>query len=172
MYWFSPDPRFVLYPEELHVSRSLARRMRSGDFEVRYNTAFEEVIAGCRGVERPGQPGTWITPALKAAFVDLHHRGVAHCAESWGADGLAGGLYGVALGGVFFGESMFFLEPDASKVAFATLVADLGAAGFRLVDCQQETSHLASLGATAIPRASFLGEVAAAISLPVTFPTR
>ena len=172
MYWFAPDPRFVLHPSELHVSRSLARRRRSGRFEVRYDTDFAAVVAGCRTARRQGQPGTWITPALEAAFVDLHRRGLAHSAEAWCEGGLVGGLYGLALGGAFFGESMFFLEPDASKVAFVTLVEDLDAAGFRIVDCQQETAHLASLGARSIPRSTFLREIEAALVEPVAFPRR
>ena len=172
MYWFSPDPRCVLYPGELRISRSLARRRRSGVYEVRYDTAFEEVIEGCRSTPRCGESGTWITPELEAAFVELHVRGIAHCAEAWRSGRLVGGLYGLSLGGAFFGESMFFREPDASKVAFATLIEDLAVAGFRIVDCQQETAHLRSCGACGIPRARFLREIAAAIEQPVAFPDR
>ncbi|MEE2775995.1 MAG: leucyl/phenylalanyl-tRNA--protein transferase [Acidobacteriota bacterium] len=170
LYWFSPDPRFVLYPSELHVGRSLARRRRSGAFEVHYDWAFEDVIEGCRQTPRPGAAGTWITPSLEAAYVDLHQLGIAHSAEAWVAGRLVGGLYGLALGRVFFGESMFHRETDASKVVFAQLVEDLRALGYRLVDCQQETDHLASLGARSISRAAFLHEIEAAIPESAPFP--
>lgn len=170
LYWFSPDPRFVLYPAELQIRRSLARKRRSGIFEVHYDWAFEDVIEGCRGTPRAGAEGTWITPSLEAAYIDLHRRGVAHSAEAWRDGRLVGGLYGLALGGVFFGESMFFRESDASKVAFAQLVEDLAAMGYRMVDCQQETDHLASFGARAVPRGRFLREMTEAIAVPVLFP--
>jgi leucyl/phenylalanyl-tRNA--protein transferase len=164
--WWCPDPRFVLYPHELRVSRSLEQRIRSGRFEVRLDTDFASIIRACAATPRKGEFGTWITDELEAGFVRLHELGFAHCAGSWRDGELAGGLYGVALGGAFFGESMFHREPDASKVAFATLVRQLAAWDFRLIDCQMETDHLRSFGARGIPRARFLDEIAAAQELP------
>ncbi len=158
--WWSPDPRFVLYPEHLHVGRSLEQRIGSGRFEVRLDTCFDEVIEGCT------RPEGWITAEVQAAYTDLFHRGHAHCVGSWRDGKLAGGLYGVALGDVFFGESMFAREPDASKVAFVTLVRQLRAWGFGLVDCQQETEHLARFGAMAIPREQFLAELQRLLKRP------
>ena len=128
--WFSPDPRFVLRPEEAHVSRSLRREMRRGTFGVRADTAFEAVIRGCSARPRPGQDGTWITEEMIAGYTALHAEGIAHSIEAWRGGKLAGGLYGISLGGVFFGESMFAEEPNASKVAFATLLANLVHWGF------------------------------------------
>lgn len=154
--WWSPDPRFVLYPEELHVGRSLGKRMRRGDYTVRMDTAFEAVIRACGTVPRPGQAGTWITEDMVAAYVELHQRGIAHSVEAWRDGELVGGLYGVSLGGLFSGESMFANEPDASKVAFATLVPRLAEWGFGLVDCQIHTDHLERFGAREIPRVEFL----------------
>ena len=151
--WWSPDPRFVLYPDQLHVARSLEQRIRSGRFEVRFDKDFEAVIEGCK------RPEGWITVEVQAAYTELFHQGHAHCAASWRNGKLVGGLYGVALGGVFFGESMFLREPDASKVAFVTLVRQLKDWGFGLVDCQQETDHLARFGARAIPREQFKAEL-------------
>ena len=170
LYWFSPDPRFVLFPDELRVRRSLAKRWRSGRFEIHYDWAFADVIEGCRQTPRPGAAGTWITPSLERAYIDLHERGIAHSAEAWVEGRLVGGLYGIALGRVFYGESMFHLETDASKVAFLQLVEDLRELGYRLVDCQQETAHLASFGARSIRRGDFLQLIAAAITEPDGFP--
>ena len=152
--WWAPDPRLVLYPEQLHVSRSLARVIKKGNYTVTLDKVFTEVITACAAT-RPGQSGTWITPEMHAAYVGLHHDGYAHSAECWYQGRLAGGLYGVAIGGIFFGESMFARETDASKVAFVALVRQLHRWGFRLIDCQVHTDHLASLGATAIPRQAF-----------------
>jgi leucyl/phenylalanyl-tRNA--protein transferase len=163
--WWCPDPRFVLYPGELRVSRSLEQRLRSGRFEVRLDTDFARIIRACATTPRSGESGTWITAELETGFVRLHELGFAHCAGSWRDGELVGGLYGVALGGAFFGESMFHREADASKVAFATLVRQLGAWSFRLIDCQMETDHLRSFGARAIPRARFLDEIAQAQEL-------
>jgi leucyl/phenylalanyl-tRNA--protein transferase len=152
--WWSPDPRMVLFADEFRVSRSLRKRIREGLFEIRVDTAFDDVMAAC-AEPREGQAGTWITEAMRRAYGDLHCRGYAHSVEAWRDGRLAGGLYGVALGRVFFGESMFARETDASKVALAHLVAMLRERGVPIIDCQQQTSHLASLGARPIPRAEF-----------------
>ncbi|MBI3181907.1 MAG: leucyl/phenylalanyl-tRNA--protein transferase [Myxococcales bacterium] len=164
--WHSPDPRFVLEPGELHIPRSLRKVIRCGAFEVRLDTAFEQVIAGCARVRRRGQRGTWITPEMRSAYCELHHLGYAHSAESWAGGELQGGLYGVSLGSAFFGESMFARAPDASKVAFVQLVQQLAHWGFSMVDCQQETEHLARFGATGWPRERFLAELGRALLRP------
>jgi len=164
--WFSPDPRFVLRPEEAHLSRSLRRRMRRGDLEVRADTDFEGVIAACAAVPRVGQAGTWITPELRQGFVRLHELGYAHSVEAYDRGRLVGGLYGVSLGEAFFGESMFARAPDASKVAFATLLGNLLDWGFTLVDCQVYTEHLERFGATDWPRAAFLTTLHRALAAP------
>ena len=164
MLWFSPDPRFVLEPLRAHVPRSLEKRARRGGFEIRADTAFEQVIAGCQRAYRPGQGGTWITGELLAAYVALHRQGYAHSVECWIDGALAGGLYGVSLGRAFFGESMFAEVPDASKLAFATLLGNLAAWDFALVDCQVRTAHLARFGAVDWPRARFLRALRAAVA--------
>jgi len=153
--WWSPDPRLVLFPERLRVSRSLSRTLRKALFTITMDQAFEAVIGAC-AAPRPGQSGTWITPEMKAAYCELHRAGYAHSVECWHGSELAGGLYGVAIGRIFFGESMFARFTDASKVAFAGLVRQLSRWGFRLIDCQVHTSHLASLGAETIPRDEFV----------------
>lgn len=154
--WFSPDPRFALRPERAHFGRSLRKTLRAGRFEVRADTAFQAVMAACARIPRADQYGTWITPELFLGYSELHRRGLAHSIETWREGRLVGGLYGLALGGVFFGESMFALEPDASKVAFATLCANLVRWRFVLIDCQAETAHLARFGATNWTRNRFL----------------
>lgn len=154
--WFSPDPRFVLFPEELHVGRSLRKRIKRGDYEIRLDTDFPAVLRHCKQADRPGQRGTWITRDMQRAYTELHLQGFAHSAEAWKDGKLVGGLYGVALGNLFSGESMFALEPDASKVAFVWLARQLQAWGFRLVDCQVRTEHLARFGARDLPRARYL----------------
>ncbi len=155
--WFSPDPRFVLYPPSVHLPRSLEKRIRRGDYEVRADTAFERVILGCASSPRPGQGGTWITDELRDGFVALHERGYAHSIEAWQDGELVGGLYGISLGAAFFGESMFATRPDASKVAFATLLGHaFGPWHFHFVDCQVHTAHLARFGAREVPRTEFL----------------
>ena len=164
--WWSPDPRLVLAPEELHVSRSLARTLRRGTFRVTADTAFDSVIRRCAEKGRPGQRGTWITPEMIDAYCALHRLGFAHSFEAWEGEALAGGLYGVSLGAVFFGESMFADAPDASKVAFARGVAWLASRGVGLVDCQVRTDHLVSLGARELPRREFLARVEAALEAP------
>lgn len=153
--WWSPDPRMVLEPTAYQPSRSLRRTLRRGDYEVRLDTAFAEVTDACAMTPRRGQNGTWISPAMRRAYFRLHELGWAHSVETWVNGRLAGGLYGVAIGRVFFGESMFAHATDASKVAFAHLCRFLGQCGFQLIDCQMSTAHLASLGAREIPRDVF-----------------
>jgi len=152
--WWSPDPRMVLFPAELRVTRSLAKTLRNASYEVRFDTAFDDVMRGC-AAPRAGQPGTWITAEMRAAYGRLHELGYAHSAETWVDGELAGGLYGVAIGRMFFGESMFTRRRDASKIAFVHLVEHLRAADYGLIDCQMHTEHLASLGARALPRREF-----------------
>ena len=165
--WWSPDPRMVLFPEEINVSRSLRKRVASGAYETRVDTAFRDVIEAC-AAPRDGQGGTWIVPEMVEAYVRLHELGFAHCVESWQEDRLVGGLYGMALGKAFFGESMFARAPDASKVALVRLVERLSADGVRVIDCQQATAHLASLGAREIPRKAFAQLVQESIQYPLT----
>jgi leucyl/phenylalanyl-tRNA--protein transferase len=164
--WWSPDPRLVLLPGRLHVSRSLARTLRRGRYRVTADRAFGEVIRRCAAVPREGQRGTWIVPEMVTAYERLHALGLAHSFEAWEGPSLVGGLYGVSLGRAFFGESMFALAPDASKVAFARAVDFLDGRGVTLVDCQVRTEHLVSLGAAEIPRADFLGRLAEALAGP------
>jgi leucyl/phenylalanyl-tRNA---protein transferase len=164
--WHSPDPRFVLTTDNLRVPRSLRRTMRSGHFRVTLDTAFREVIAGCATTPRAGTTETWLTPEMIRAYTRLHDLGYAHSAESWIGEQLAGGLYGVSLGAAFFGESMFARENDASKVAFATLVEQLGLWGIHLIDCQVETPHLARFGAQSWPRRRYLEALRRAIRRP------
>jgi leucyl/phenylalanyl-tRNA--protein transferase len=152
--WWSPDPRMVLFPSEFKVSRSLGKTLRNRRYEVRFDSGFANVIASC-AAPRKGERGTWIGEAMTAAYLELHRLGYAHSVETWIDDDLAGGLYGVAIGGVFFGESMFSRARDASKIALAALVEHLKSAGFGLIDCQMHTRHLETLGAREIPRARF-----------------
>jgi len=153
--WWAPDPRFVLLPAELHVSRSLRQTLNRRPFRLTMDTAFERVIAHCGKVPREGQGGTWITSEMLDAYIALHHAGFAHSIEAWQGDELVGGLYGVSLGRAFFGESMFHLVPDASKVTFVSFVRQLERWGFEVVDCQIPTEHLRRFGAREIPRAQF-----------------
>jgi leucyl/phenylalanyl-tRNA--protein transferase len=166
--WFSPDPRAVIELDQLHVSRRLARRLRSGRFRVTCDQAFEAVVAGC-AAPRARDTGTWITPDMVRVYGELHRRGHAHSVEVWHEVNLVGGLYGVSLGGFFAGESMFHRERDASKVALVALVAHLQARGFCLFDVQQATAHAVRMGACEIRRAQFLWRLGEATSLPVTF---
>jgi leucyl/phenylalanyl-tRNA--protein transferase len=159
--WWSPDPREVFIPSEFHASRSLARSVRRAGFEYRYDSDFAGVIAAC-AEPRTRSPGTWITPEMQAAYSALHGRGLAHSAETWRAGRLVGGVYGVRIGAVFFGESMFSRETDASKAALAGLVAQCIREGVELIDCQLPNPHLRSLGSRALPRAEFLARLAAA----------
>ena len=163
--WWSPDPRMVLFCDELKVSRSLAKNMRNKGFEVRIDFAFPSVIKACAG-PRKGETGTWLGKDMLVAYTALHRAGYAHSFETWRDGELAGGLYGVAIGRMFFGESMFSRATDASKVALVALAGELRARGFPLVDCQQRTPLLASLGAREIPRRQFLRRVAALVNYP------
>ena len=166
--WWSPDPRAIFELDRFHVSKRLWRTCRSGDFEVTCNRDFAGVIAGCATVgERRGQ--TWLTPAMISAYERLHELGHAHSIEVWHAGRLAGGTYGVAIGGLFAGESMFFQVRDASKVALVRLVHHLRARGYSIFDIQQLTDHTASLGALEIPRDDYLSRLTIAVSQPVTF---
>ena len=153
--WWSPDPRMVLFPDELKISISLAKTLRKANYEVRLDTAFGDVIGSCARKLREGQPGTWITGEMQAAYRELHRTGYAHSVETWIDDRIAAGLYGIAIGRAFYGESMFTDARDASKIALAHLCAHLKQRGFGIIDCQMETAHLASLGARPIPRRDF-----------------
>ena len=164
--WFSPHPRMVLRPGELHVPRRLARIVKQNRFQVRLDTAFEAVIIACASTPRRHEAGTWITPGMQAAYTRLHRMGHAHSAEAWLDGCLVGGLYGVAVGGAFTGESMFAHVPDASKVAFVTLVQQLERWGFALVDAQVHTEHLARFGARQIARRQYLALLEAARQVP------
>jgi leucyl/phenylalanyl-tRNA--protein transferase len=163
--WWSPDPRMVLFVDELRVSRSLRKTIRSRRFGVTADRAFSAVMSGC-AEPRADQDGTWITTEMRAAYARLATMGYAHSVEAWVGGELVGGLYGVAIGRVYFGESMFARVTDASKVAFVTLVRQLQQWGFRIIDCQMPTAHLASFGAREIPRRDFLAEVDRAILEP------
>ncbi len=154
--WWSPNPRFVLYPEKLRVSKSMQQLIRSGRFTFTVNNAFEQVISNCKTINRNGQDGTWITYDMQQAFIKLHHMGHAHSAEAWTDGKLAGGLYGVLSGKVFCGESMFSKISNASKFAFIHFIHHLQQQGIKLIDCQVYTEHLASLGAEMIDRKTFL----------------
>ncbi|WP_166265864.1 leucyl/phenylalanyl-tRNA--protein transferase [Marinobacter caseinilyticus] len=151
--WWSPDPRCVLFPDEVHISRSLRRTLNQGRFRVTTDRAFNQVIQHCAA----RREGTWITPEMMTAYRQLHVQGIAHSFEAWNSDGkLVGGLYGIALGRCFFGESMFSLEPNASKVLLVTIAHQLGLWGYKMMDCQVESGHLLRMGARTIPRSDFL----------------
>jgi leucyl/phenylalanyl-tRNA---protein transferase len=162
--WHSPDPRMVLLADRLRVPRSLKKTLRKHPYRITLDTAFPKVIEACATVPRPGQRGTWITRSMKKAYLELHRRGLAHSVEAWREDRLAGGLYGVCLGTAFFGESMFAKEPDASKVAFVTLVEQLGRWGIQLIDSQVYTPHLARFGAEEWPRRRYLAALKKAVA--------
>lgn len=164
--WFSPDPRFVLELDRVHVPRSLRKRIRGEPFEVRFDTNFEGVIRACAAVPRPGQDGTWITQELVAGYGALAERGIAHSVESYRDGELVGGLYGVALGTAFCGESMFSRADDASKIALVTLAGHLKHWGFRFLDCQVRTEHLARFGAEDWPRRRYLAALRRAVAEP------
>ncbi len=154
--WWSPDPRFVLFPAELRIHKSMRPYLNQPKYEFRFNTAFRRVIESCGKVPRRDQPGTWIQPELIEAYTRLHELGFVISAEAWEQGELVGGLYGLRLGHFFFGESMFSLKPNASKFAFIKLVQQLASEGVELIDCQVYTEHLESLGARMIPRAEFI----------------
>lgn len=157
--WWSPDPRMVLFPDEIRISRSLAKTLRHKNYVVLLDTAFAAVMAACAEAPRNGQAGTWIVPEMQAAYLRLHELGFAHSVETWIDGELAGGLYGVAIGHAFYGESMFARATDASKIALAHLGVMLRRSGFGIIDCQMETAHLASLGARPIPRRDFVARL-------------
>lgn len=161
--WWSPDPRFVLFPESLHESESMRKVLKRGDFDIVFDADFPAVIRSCAAAERPGQDGTWITADMIDAYTALHDLGWAHSAEAYRQGSLVGGCYGIRIGGAFFGESMFAAAPNASKAAFLTLARALFDDGAAFVDCQVPTEHLRSLGARELPRAAFLAALAAAL---------
>jgi len=154
--WWCPDPRFVLFPDELKISRSMKKMLKKEKFDFTINTAFEKVIANCKTINRKGQEGTWITDEVKKAYTILHSKGHAHSAEVWNKGELVGGLYGIRMGNVFFGESMFSKISNASKIGFIKYVEYLESEGVKLIDCQVYTEHLESLGARMIPRKEFI----------------
>jgi leucyl/phenylalanyl-tRNA--protein transferase len=165
--WWSLDPRLILNLDKLHISRRVKRKIRNQEYTVTFDHDFESVISNCARKFRPGQAGTWILPEIIEAYVKLHRLGFAHSVEVWNSHGnLVGGLYGVSLGRIFSGESMFFLEPDASKFGFSYLVQWLKNREFHFVDCQQPTDHLKSLGAEEVSRESFLEKLDAALEFP------
>jgi leucyl/phenylalanyl-tRNA--protein transferase len=162
--WWSPDPRMVLEPQAIRVTRSLAKRIRNGGFELRVDSAFAEVMRAC-AEPRDDDGGTWISPSMVAAYTRLFDAGYAHSVETWFQGVLVGGLYGVAIGRMFYGESMFSRMPDASKVALVRLARQLRQWGFGLIDCQMETAHLASLGARTMPRPMFTARLEELVNL-------
>ena len=164
--WWSLNPRFVIFPGRIHISTSLKKRIRRNPFDLTVDKAFSQVIEGCRDSPRSGQEGTWITDDMMEAYLNLHSLGYAHSAEAWIDGELAGGLYGVSLGGCYYGESMFTHRTDASKIAFAALAGVLVDAGFGLIDCQQHTRHLAAFGAVDMPRKNFLDALGEELEKP------
>ena len=164
--WWSPDPRLILDLEDFKVSRSLRKTLKKGVFQVTFDHAFDDVIGACSSVPRDGQSGTWITEEMQEAYIHLHGLGYAHSVESWFGGKLAGGLYGVSLGKAFFGESMFHLKSDASKVALATLVAKLKSWDFHFIDSQMTTEHMLNLGAKERSRRIFLKRLQSALRHP------
>ncbi len=154
--WWCPDPRCVLIPSELKISRSLQKELNKKTFTITYNQEFSKVIHHCGEVPRPGQNGTWLQPEMIEAYIELHKLGFAQSIEAWSDGELVGGLYGVVIEQIFFGESMFYLKPNASKVAFITLVQQLKEKNFKLIDCQQTTPHMLRMGAKEISRKEFM----------------
>jgi leucyl/phenylalanyl-tRNA--protein transferase len=169
--WWSPDPRMVLLPSEFKISRSLRRTLRAGTYEVRLDSAFAQVINACATTPRAGQAGTWITQEMQMAYRQLFELGFAHSVETWVDGRLVGGLYGLAIGHMFYGESMFAWRSDASKIAAAHLARFLEARGFSMIDCQMSTPHLASLGAREMPRSDFIARLHELVAVNVS-PTR
>ena len=154
--WWSPDPRMVLFPENLKISKSTKKFMRNTNFQITFNKSFTEVVNACAKVKRFGQNGTWITDGLKEAYNKLHEQGHAYSVEVWQNMELVGGLYGIDLGNIFCGESMFTIKNNASKIAFIHLVKELSKNKYKLIDCQVPSAHLKSLGAEEIPRSEFI----------------
>jgi leucyl/phenylalanyl-tRNA--protein transferase len=168
--WFSPDPRGIIPLDTFQISNRLARTWRSGRFEIAVDRSFPDVMSACATVPRdPQDPGTWISPEIVDSYTALHRLGLAHSVETWRGGQLVGGLYGVALGGAFFGESMFHRETDASKIALVALVERLNTRGFQLLDTQWSTAHLEQFGAAEIPRREYLRRLDRALRLPATF---
>lgn len=163
--WWSPDPRCVLWPGQFHVARRLRQQLRNSDAELRFNTAFDAVVRACAG-KRRSQQGTWITDDMRVAYERLHHEGWAHSVEIWDEQGLAGGLYGLCIGKVFFGESMFSARPNTSKIALLGLTRHMLSAGLELLDCQVASPHLLTLGAEFMPRDEFSACLEAACDPP------
>jgi leucyl/phenylalanyl-tRNA---protein transferase len=164
--WHSPDPRCVIPVDGVHVGRSLRRVLAKGTYDVRFDTAFERVIRACKATSRPDQDGTWITDEMETAYVRLHRLGYAHSIEAWEGEDLAGGLYGISLGQIFFGESMFAWRPNASKVALVVLAETIAQWGFRVIDAQVATPHTIAMGAQQWPREKFLGVLREALLHP------
>jgi leucyl/phenylalanyl-tRNA--protein transferase len=154
--WWSPDPRLVLYPSSIRISRSLRKTLKKNRFQITVNQAFEQIVSACAQPRKDPDEGTWLVDEMKQAYIALHHQGYAHSVEAWHEGRLAGGLYGVGIGCTFFGESMFSFQPDASKTALVALSRHLDAHGFDLIDCQVTTDHLCRMGAVEIPRYRFL----------------
>jgi leucyl/phenylalanyl-tRNA--protein transferase len=165
--WWSPDPRLVLYPKDIRVSRSLKKKIKKNIFEIRINTAFEQTIKACSQPRQNKEEGTWLIDGMIEAYTDLHKMGFAHSVEAWFEGCLVGGLYGISIGRSFFGESMFSRKPDASKIALVALAKHLAAYHFDLIDCQVTTDHLLSMGATEIPRDNFLDTLSHSIDAKV-----
>lgn len=157
--WWSPDPRMVLFPEDLKISKSLTKRLKKQDYQVKFNENFRQVMEACASVNRDHQNGTWITPEMIDAYCELHNLGYAYCAETWIDNQLVGGLYGVIIDRMFYGESMFHHVTDASKIAFVHMIKQLQARGVGMIDCQMKTTHLASLGAKEIDRDNFISRL-------------
>ena len=170
-YWFSPDPRLVLYPEKLKISKSLERIIRSSQFEVKMDHDFEAVIRHCARIKRSHEPDSWISEEFIEGYTNLHKKGFAHSVACYHNGSLAGGLYGVSLGKAFFGESMFYTEPNASKVALFHLVKQLLSWEFQFIDCQVETEHFRKMGAELIPRSEYLKRLKQAIKSPTSVKT-
>lgn len=164
--WFSPDPRLILYPQDFHLYKRLARIIRKGNFSVRFDTDFERVITLCAQVPRKDQDGTWIDEEIKSAYIELHKKYLTHCVSVYREGELCGGLYGVSLGRIFFGESMFALKPDASKIALYYLVEWLKKRNFLFIDCQVPSEHLLKLGAVEIPRPEFIAGLKEGLAYP------
>lgn len=164
--WWSPDPRMIIFPDELKISKSLKQTINNKQFEIKFDTLFEEVISNCSKAPRPDQDGTWITEEMKQAYINLHQLGYAHSVETYLNGELVGGLYGISLGKAFFGESMFFKKRDASKIALYFLIQKLKEWDFHFIDAQVETEHLKSMGAQLISREEFLISLNTALNFP------